>query len=357
MPKRKLLPRTAALSAATMAIALTVVPAQAKELTFAYFGANKGPVAESMNWWADEVAKRTNGDLTVKFFWRQSLVKFPDTLASVESGLADMGELAAAFSKGKTPLWWLADTGSHSSDPYAAGTAFKNVRDRFAAVAEEEKRNGVKYVYHYSWGSVALLGIDRPYNNPSQFSGEKMRFSSMLTAASKAEKWDTIPVGLKFSELFSGLQKGVVNGGSSYLNQILPARINEVIKHVTEINQGQHTGVVVMNQSTWDGLSPAHKAVLDTLQSEMMTKVHQTIIEENDRIRAALKNDTKFPVTIQTVSAADSEIWGNAMEKIYNQRVATVGKKFPQAQEFATSYLSEIDRIAAKIGASGYPWK
>ena len=340
----------------TVAAAMTVSVAGARELTYAYHAANNGAVAEAMKWWGQEVEKRTDGELTVRIFWQQGLVKFQDTLPSVKSGLADMGELAAAFSRAETPAWSLADTGSLSSDPYVATRAYDNMRGQFPQIDAELQAAGVKYLWHYSWGGVVLIGTGEPITHPDQYSGQNVRVSSTLARAIDIKGWNATPVSIRFNEMFQGLQRGVVDGGSSYLNSVLPFKLNEVIDYVVEIDQGQHTGVIVMNQETWDSLSPKAQQVLDELRPEMIERLTRTEIEESLSVRDTLKNSKERAIQVINVDDATSQVWGDAMQLAFQSNVKKAAGAFKDAEAFATAYLAEIKKVAAKVSSDGYPW-
>ncbi len=339
------------------AAAMTVSVAGARELTYAYHAANNGAVADAMKWWSQEVEKRTDGELTVKIFWQQGLVKFQDTLPSVKSGLADMGELAAAFSRAETPAWSLADTGSLSSDPYVATRAYENMRAKFPQIDGELQATGVKYLWHYSWGGVVLIGTGDPITHPDQYSGQNVRVSSTLARAISIKGWNANPVSIRFNEMFQGLQRGVVDGGSSYINSLLPFKLNEVIDYVVEINQGQHTGVIVMNQETWDSLSPESQQVLDELRPEMMERLTRTQIEESQLVRNTLTGSKDFPVRVINVDDATANVWGDAMQLAFQSNVEKASGAFKEAEVFAAAYLAEIQEVSAKVESGGYPWQ
>ena len=54
-----------------------------------------------------------------------------------------------------------------------------------------------------------------------------------------------------------GMERGTVDGGSNYMAGIGNQGFAAVTDWVTVLNQGQHTGLVVMNGETWDTLQKA----------------------------------------------------------------------------------------------------
>ena len=97
--------RTAVL-AAGMAALLAATAAEAKDYVLRYsdIGPPRGPRAEALMWWADELDKRTNGQVKINFFWSQSLVKGKETLKAVGSGLAETGTILGGYTTAGLPI-------------------------------------------------------------------------------------------------------------------------------------------------------------------------------------------------------------------------------------------------------------
>ena len=61
-------------------------------------------VSETAKWWADEVARRSEGRISWEFFWMGALTKAGEELEAVEFGLVEVGSIAAPYYAGKLPL-------------------------------------------------------------------------------------------------------------------------------------------------------------------------------------------------------------------------------------------------------------
>ena len=62
------------------------------ELSYAWFQPPVGLDAELNQWWADEVARRTNGAVTVKIYFGGTLAQFQEIPEAVRTGIADIGD-------------------------------------------------------------------------------------------------------------------------------------------------------------------------------------------------------------------------------------------------------------------------
>src|SRR5690625_2217995 len=73
------------------------VTAEARTLTFSDYGPNQGVRAKALEWFADQVQERSDGDLKIQFYWGGSLLSGKDTLKGVGDGVADMGTVIGFF--------------------------------------------------------------------------------------------------------------------------------------------------------------------------------------------------------------------------------------------------------------------
>lgn len=359
-PKSIMLTRSVALAAALTVSAglsgLTGTSAQARELSFSLSSSPKGALNNVQRWWADEIAKRTNGEVTVKFYYLQSLAKLSDALKAVQSGLADIATTVPAYSSKQLPVWYLASTAIGTGNQYVTTEAWRRVRDSRLEIKAEEKRNKVKYLYHYSVGPSVLLSKEKPYRAVADFAGQKIRLTSHLVRAAKAFKWDVTPVRIKFPEIYSALEKGVLDGAVSYINQIPVYKHNEVAKYVVEMDLGQPTLPVFMNLKAWNELTPAQQKVFDDLYPELMQRLARADLEESDKNRKMLRTDPKNPMTLVGLTADERAAWEKALSHSNNINIEKSSKIVPTAGDVAATYLGQINAVQAEVKQQGYPW-
>ncbi|MDP7545698.1 MAG: hypothetical protein QGF20_00300, partial [Alphaproteobacteria bacterium] len=67
---------------AFLAAPIGIPTAEAKVYTLRYadIGPPRGPRAGALKWWASALESRSGGDIKIKFFWSQSLVKGKATM-------------------------------------------------------------------------------------------------------------------------------------------------------------------------------------------------------------------------------------------------------------------------------------
>ena len=80
------------------------------------------PRADYLVHFKNGVAKRTNGEIEVQIYWANSLVHAKEALEAVQSGTADMADLAVGYFSDKIKLLQVAGLPFSVSDPVVART-------------------------------------------------------------------------------------------------------------------------------------------------------------------------------------------------------------------------------------------
>ena len=134
---------TAAPAAATVAPASTEAPAPSAsdgEVFELKYSSPLSPppflISEVQKWWADEVARRSNGRIVwTDFYWSGALTKAGETLKAVQVGLADAGMVALPYYPGKQPLGnWTYAVPFGPGDPYVILEAAQRLYEEVPAL-------------------------------------------------------------------------------------------------------------------------------------------------------------------------------------------------------------------------------
>lgn len=335
-----------------------VAQAETRTLSFATPDSpNSTRVQQAWEWWADQVNKRTNGTLKIKFYYMGSLVKLSDTYKAVSSGIADIGFMSPAYTPDKLPLWYLANTHSGPSDQYVVAKAFRNVREKFKPLRVEEKRHNLKYIMNVSNGPQVYLSKTRPYLTPEHFNGDKVRMPGSTAKVARMAGWDVTPVSLYFSEIYSAMSRGTIDGTTTYIPLIASFKQNEVGKYVVEPRLGQNTNVVMMNLDTWKSLTDKQKAVIEGLDHELLLRTARASIQEEAHQRKALQEDPEYPLIFKTLTEEQRAQWMEGTRMGDQEMVKKMSRWNKHAKELFQLYKKEIRQVADQVAENGYPWE
>lgn len=352
-----MLARPAAAFGAALALALTAAPAaQAAEvLSFTTSATPTAPQSPVFEAWAKMLEEKTGGELTVEFYYQQSLSKLADNLKAVSSGLADIGILVPAYTRTVFPLTYLSSTSFGTGNPYVISQAWFATRDRFPEIAAEDEANNLRFLTNHSIGSTVLVG-DQFYPTPQAMNGKTMRLSSHWTYAAKVLNLDVNPANIRSPETYTSLEKGTITGSVTYLGQLYPYKLNEVADHLTILDLGQHMNMYYMNLDRWNDLEPEHREIIEASLPQLTLDLARAEIVFDDDSLAKVQVDETYPMKVLKVEGADRDAWRDGLKPSYDNNIAKASEVNPDAPKIAEFYLSKVDELEAKLKAEGYPW-
>ncbi|MBU6436895.1 MAG: DctP family TRAP transporter solute-binding subunit, partial [Betaproteobacteria bacterium] len=183
-----------------------------------------------------------------------------------------------------------------------------------------------------------IMSANRPLHRVADFKGLKMRIQSSKVLEAQMRALGAIPQVMAFSELYQGLQSGVVDGTEGVPSNFYTQKIYEVQKDMTLSNHGHLAYAVIVNKKFWDGLPPDIRTVLDGAIKDATTYTNQIAQKENrdalDKIRASGKT------VIYTPTADEINEWKKALMPVHKEMEARVGAATVQAAYKAAGFVA-----------------
>jgi C4-dicarboxylate-binding protein DctP len=183
----------------------------------------------------------------------------------------------------------------------------------------------------YWFNGFKEFTANKPLRKLDDFKGMKIRIQSSKILEGEIKAFGAIPQVMAFSEVYTALQQGVVDGEENTPSNKYTQKMHEVQKHMTMSDHGVVMYAVVVNKKFWDGLPPDIRKSLNEAMAESTKYVWQIAKQENDdavaKIRAAKTTE------IYVLPTAEKEVWRKAMLPLYQQYEDVVGKDTLQAIE------------------------
>jgi C4-dicarboxylate-binding protein DctP len=183
----------------------------------------------------------------------------------------------------------------------------------------------------YWFNGFKEFTANKPLRKLDDFKGMKIRIQSSKILEGEIKALGAIPQVMAFSEVYTALQQGVVDGEENTPSNKYTQKMHEVQKHMTMSDHGVVMYAVVVNKKFWDGLPPDIRKSLNEAMAESTKYVWQIAKRENDdavaKIRAAKTTE------IYVLPTAEKEVWRKAMLPLYQQYEDVVGKDTLQAIE------------------------
>lgn len=277
---------------ATTALSSWAGTADARELRMGVITPPNHVWTKVANRIAENLPEATGGDLTLAVFPAGQLGVEQEMFQQLSSGLLDSGLMTVAITSLRAPSLqgWFT--------PYL----FSDVRDAASAAdspaAQEmqdqlQQANLVGLGYTFA-GQRHILMKDAPATGPADLAQKKIRivpFPAMKTW------WDAIgavPTPVNLTEVYQGLQSGLLEGIDIDLDALVGLKFDEVAKGLTITNHMPFPAVLVVNAGTWSSLSPEQQEAFTTVSQEALAWGTEQQVEAETANLAALEGKVEI---------------------------------------------------------------
>ena len=137
---------------------------------------------------------------------------------------------------------------------------------------------------YWEIGFANFTNSKRPIYEPEDMKGLKLRVQAAPIWNEFLQRLDALPVPMSFTELYSAMEQGVVDGQENPIATINSMKFYEVSPYIALTKHTYKAATVYMSQQLWDKLSPE--------QQEMVKQtVRDTYVYQRDYLEAS-ENET-----------------------------------------------------------------
>lgn len=266
---------------------------------------------------AEGVAKRTKGAITVEIYPNNELGNPPEVLEQNVLGVIDMslptqGQLAKYSKKFGCVMLPFAYNGYDH--------AYKVLDGPFIKWAEKDLEDaGLVFLANWEWGFRNLTNSVRPINTPDDVKGLKIRTPPELSIQSAMEALGATVQTIQFSELPMALKQGVVDGQENPVSVIYAFKIYETQKYLAMTGHTYNSMVHVISKKTWAKLTPDQQRIVKEESKKAGDFMRKTLRDaEADQIKKL--QELGMEVTWPNVAAFKAK-----MGPAYERMKASVG--------------------------------
>jgi tripartite ATP-independent transporter DctP family solute receptor len=239
--------------------------------------------------WAEDVEQKSNGRIKMKVYPNESLSNgnSPKGLEAVQNGATEISihsmiiynVLDKKFAAPSLP--WLVPS-YEQADKAMNGEAGKQLMDLI-------RTKGIEPLAYGESGFRQITNSKHPILTPDNLAGLKIRTPSMEMMVDTYKEFGGDPTVMNFSEVFTSLQQGVIDGQENPLPIILNSKLYEVQKHLTLWNYIYDPLVFGMNKKLFDSLDPETQKLLKETAQEAAKYQIELNRKKNEEVLAQLK--------------------------------------------------------------------
>ena len=283
------------------------------ELKFGHVG-NPGSLFEAS---ANEFAERANArfeeeglDYTVVAFGSSQLGTDEELMQKLRLGTVDfalpstvMSSVVGAFGVFEMP--YLVKDREH----------MKRIEEEvfwptLAPLAEEQ---GYKVLAVWENGFRHITNNARPIETPEDLQGIKLRVPGGEWRVKMFQAYGANPTPMAFSEVFTALQTGVIDGQENPFTQIYSAKFHEVQDYLSLTGHVYTPAYITAGKQKFESLPDEVQAVLEETAQETQAAVYETA--------AGLENDLLEKIQAESdieINEADKDAFIEASQPIYD---------------------------------------
>ncbi|WP_323010630.1 C4-dicarboxylate TRAP transporter substrate-binding protein [Paracoccus sp. (in: a-proteobacteria)] len=296
-------------------------------LRYALFISSTLPQSASLQWWADQVAERSNGRINVEMYWSESLGGAKELLELVSSGAVDLASPAPAYYPTELALTNSVQLPMVFPDNFSAQLLAQDLSE-VPVVMEENKANNIQPLFWTSVPTYHLL-CTRPIRTLGELQGARLRSYGQYVPR-MWEALGAVPVTTTSPEVYEGLQRGLID--CSYLSNdfAVSASLNEVAKFYVDVNFGAIAGYVAyINADRWNGLPENVRSLFLEVGAEAAAKDREDIRRIGDESLDILLERGVTRVEFEDVEELRAQVpnfldvWVNEMQEQGRGEAAT----------------------------------
>lgn len=241
--------------------------AQAKEEIIFGISAKPGSLQQMT---AAEFTRRANEKLgdkaEVKLFDSSQLGKDKDLMQKLKLGTVHIA-LPSSIMSSISDEFALFDMPFLVADRAHVGRIEEEIF--WPQIAPTVEDDGYKVLAVWENGVRHITNNVRPINSPSDLEGIKIRTPKSTWRVKMFSEWGANPTPMSFSEVFTGLQTGVIDGQENPYTNIDSAKLNEVQKYLSKTGHVYSPAYPTMGKSFYDSLDPEIRTVLEETAREV----------------------------------------------------------------------------------------
>ena len=135
-------------------------------------------------------------------------------------------------------------------------------------IAPEAEKKGLKVIAVWENGYRHITNSKRPINTPADLQGIKLRVPEGKWRVKMFQAYGANPSPMKFSELFTALQTGVMDGQENPFTQIYSAKLHEVQKFLSLSGHVYTPAYLTVGMNKWNALPAEVRKILEDTAKE-----------------------------------------------------------------------------------------
>ena len=318
---------------------LTDAHAQVQTRTLRFPSAsNKGhPQVQGVEKFAELVSQKSGGKITVRPFPGGTLGPDLQVVSAMQGGTIDLNVMNASLLAGNVKEMAVLDfpylfDNAGEADAVIDGVIGKKLIDKLPA-------KGLVGLAYWDLGFREMHTRSKPIAKADDLRGLKMRVIPTPIYVDFMNATGANAVPMPFTETYTALEQGAIDGMTNPLLNIPDGKYNEVSKHLTLTNHMYTPQIVIASKRTWDKLSEEERKILQEAATETTTFQRKVARDEAAKVLDQLK---KSGMAVHELAPEEAAKLREKAQPVIQKYTKELG------EEFVAELKAEIERVRAK---------
>lgn len=331
-----------ALIVAVALVALSSLPVSAQEIQertikFGHLNNTDHPVSLGVKKFAQLLAAKSGGKLTVKEFPASQLGSDMQQQSALQGGVQEMSAPATTSLAGIVKEFGLVDF-PFSVSSFAQADALLDGPLGQALLAKLPEKGLVSLGY-WDLGFRNVTNSKHPITRPEDLEGLKIRVIPNPVFLETFKAFKANPVPMAFGELYTALETKTVDGQENPFSVILSNKFFEVQKYVSATRHVYAANIILVSKPFWDKLSASEKKLMTEAANESRDYQRRVSRAAAQAAVADLQakgmqyneiapaQQARMQAVVKPVTDRFSTSYDPAIMKLYNSELAKIRKQ------------------------------
>lgn len=209
--------------------------------------------------WASQVEEDAGGALDIEIYPSQTLSNASSAYEGVVNGIADITVTLQGYTAGRFPLSEIVQLPGVSASAPQGACILQSLYDQ-GALGDEYADSHPLFLF--TTGPAPLHTRDTEVQTPADLEGLRIRTPSEVSS-DMLESMGADPVGMPAPDIYTSLQRGVIDGLSLPWEAMKVFQVNELVDYHLDIPYYTGALMAVMNRDAYEALSPEAREAID----------------------------------------------------------------------------------------------
>ncbi|SEA72659.1 tripartite ATP-independent transporter solute receptor, DctP family [Thalassobacillus cyri] len=311
-------------------------------------GGDSGSGGETQNWkfvteevkgqvqyeYAEEFAKRmkekSDGQVNIEVYEYGGLGTESDQVEQLQSGAVQMAIMSPGFTGNMVKEGQIFALHFLFPDSVKKTQEILNTSEALNTdLVDKYKEHSITPLSFWTEGAMQWTS-SKKIETPEDFQNFKMRTQTSPLILESYKAYGAQPTPMSWSELYTALDRGTVEGQENPIFFIGDASFHEVQDYMTLSNHNNYVAMTTVNTDWFDGLSEDLQKMVTETTEEMQEWVFEEQKKQNEEYLEVIKNDEENPTEIVELSEEQRQAFKEKAKPVrdfYRNEVSTVDGK------------------------------